>query len=116
MKFKSTQTILRTLLFIVGMLGLIMMFIKPKTPTGLVTAAEILLFIVSMTDFVKTLKLRKLGYPLIIIFYFVGLPIIDKFVHNKIPVIGFTVLGLILTIVFVYNDLIITDKEKNSLA
>ena len=63
----------------------------------------------------KTLKLRKLAYPLITIYFFVGLPIIERFIHNRVSIIGFAVLGLIITMVFIYEDLIITNKEKISL-
>jgi hypothetical protein len=83
---------------------------KFKSITMILT---LLLFIVSMSDYIKTKKLRKLAYPLIMIYFFVGMPIIERFIENKVLNIGFCVLGFIVTIIFVYNDLIINNKAKN---
>jgi hypothetical protein len=58
-------------------------------------------------------KLRKLAYPLIMIYFFVGMPIIERFVDNRNLSNGFAIIGCIITLIFVYNDLLITNKEKD---
>ncbi|MCB2300836.1 hypothetical protein [Clostridium tagluense] len=113
MKFKSITMILTLFLFILGISEFIMIFMKIRLPTIMVILSTILLFIISMSDYIKTKKLRKLAYPLIMIYFFVGMPIIERFIENKVLSIGFVVLGFIVTIIFVYNDLIINNKAKN---
>ena len=105
--------ILRILLFIIGATDLLFLFVRSSVPTTLSTITVILLFIASLSDFVITLKPRKLAYPISIIYFFIGTPIVEKFIHNHILIIGYTFLGLFITMIFLYNDLIITAKEKN---
>ncbi|SFD14527.1 hypothetical protein SAMN05421842_12156 [Clostridium uliginosum] len=85
---------------------------KLKSITMILT---ILLFIVSMSEFMRIRKLRKLAYPLIVIYFFMGLPIIGKFIHNRVLYMGVAVLSFVITMIFLYKDLIITNKEKNLL-
>jgi hypothetical protein len=89
-----------------------MIFMKLESIPMILT---LLLFIGSMSSFVKTGKPTKLAYPLIIIYFFVGMPIVGKFIHNTVVYMGFAVLSFVITIIFLYNDLIITNKGKNSL-
>ena len=112
MKFKLITRIVSILSFIVGTAGCVMIFKRVELPTMMVTTCGILLIIGSMSDFVTTRKLRKLVYPLIIIYFLVGLPIIEGFTENKVLAIGFALLGCVITIIFIYNDLIISSKEK----
>ena len=70
------------------------------------------LFIVSMSEFIKTGKLRKLAYPLIVIYFLVGMPIIERFIDNRVLLIGFAVLSFAISVIFIYKDLIITYNEK----
>ena len=112
-KLKSITMILEILLFIVGIAGCTMMFMGIKLPTTMVTIATTLLIISSTFDFIKTRKLRKVVYPLIIIYFFIGIPIVEKFIENEAILMGFVILGCVITIIFVYNDLITTKKEKN---
>ncbi|MGH4121632.1 MAG: hypothetical protein ACREV6_01645 [Clostridium sp.] len=79
------------------------------------TIIIITLFITSLSAFIRTQKLRKVAYPLIIIYLFVVLPIISKFIDNRGLSNSFAVLSAVIIVVFVYWDLIITDKEKNLL-
>ena len=37
----------------------------------------------------------------------------EKFIKNKAILIGFAILGCIITIIFIYKDSLITNKEKN---
>lgn len=115
MKLKSTTMILTMLLFAVGITEFIMILMKFKLPTTIKTIPIILLFSVGIFEFIETRKLRRLAYPLIIIYFFVGMPIIRDFICNRILYIGFTILGFVITIIFIYKDLVITNKEKNLL-
>lgn len=69
--------------------------------------------IASILEFMKTRKLRKLSYPLITIYFFVGIPLIDKVINNKMLSMCFTVLSFIITMVFLYNELKKNNEEKN---
>ncbi|MBU3092736.1 hypothetical protein KPL35_11685 [Clostridium sp. CF011] len=112
MKFKSITMILEILLFVVGVAGCTMMFMQMGLPTAMLTIITMLLIISSTFEFIKTQKLRKLVYPIITTYFFVGMPIIEKFTNNEVFFVGFAVLGCVITIIFVYKDLIITNKEK----
>jgi multisubunit Na+/H+ antiporter MnhG subunit len=106
MKLKSIPMILTLLLFIIGMYEFMMIFMKLELLTTMLTISTALLFIGSMSAFVRTAKPTKLAYPLIIIYFFVGMPIIGKFIHNTVLYMGFAVLSFVITIIFLYNDLI----------
>lgn len=73
----------------------------------------ILLVISSISEFMRTLKLKKLAGPLIMIYFLVGMPNIERITNNTIVQSGYVVLGCIGTIVFVYSELIISNKEKD---
>ncbi|BCZ45482.1 hypothetical protein psyc5s11_15490 [Clostridium gelidum] len=80
----------------------------------LITAIlTISLLIVSMSEFIRTRKLRKLAYPLITIYFLIGIPIIGKFINNGVLFICFTVLSFVITMIFLYNELKLNNKEKN---
>lgn len=70
------------------------------------------LFIVSMSEFIKTRKLRKLAYPLIVICFFLGIPIIGGFIDNRVHPIGFAVLSFAISMIFIYKDLITYNEKK----
>ncbi|MBW9158692.1 hypothetical protein LGL55_15610 [Clostridium tagluense] len=112
MKFKPITLILEILLFIVSVAGCIMLFMQLELPTAMLTITTLLLIIVSTFEFIKTRKLRKLVYPLIITYFLVGMPIVEKVTDNGGFFMGFAVLGCVITIIFTYKDLAITNKEK----
>lgn len=87
-----------------------MIFVKSKPITMIL---EILLVISSMSEFMRTRKLKKLTGPLIIIYFLVGMPNIGRITNNTIVHNGYVVFGCIATIVFVYSELIISNKEKD---
>ncbi|WP_434292049.1 hypothetical protein [Clostridium botulinum] len=58
-------------------------------------------------------KLRKLVYPLIVIYFLIVMPIIGEFIHNGVIHVEFALLGFVITIIFIYKDSIITSKENN---
>lgn len=113
MKLKSIPMMLTLILFIVSATGLIIMFMKLGSPTGIGTIATILLLICSMSEFVRTRKLQKLVYPLIVIYFLVILPIIGEFINNRVLYITFVVLSFVITMIFLYRELTIRNKEKN---
>jgi len=86
-----------------------MVFMTLKLITTILTFS---LFIVTMSEFIKTRKLRKLSYPLIVIYFLVGMPIIEGFIHNRVHHIWFAVLSFAVSMIFIYKDLIITYNEK----
>jgi len=112
MKLKSITRILEILLFIVGLAGFIMMIMKLEVPTTMILIIIILLVINSMSEFMKTRKLAKLAYPLIIIYSLVAMPIIANFINNKVLSFGFIILSFVITIIFIYSELIISNKEN----
>jgi len=59
-----------------------------------------------------TQKLRKLVYPLIIVYFLVGMRNIERVTDNIVLQFGYVALGLIITLIFVYWDLMITNREK----
>lgn len=112
MKSKSITTILEILLFIVSLAGFIMLLIKMKLPKTMVSISTILLVTVSMSAFIRTRKLRKLAYPLFTIYFLLAIPIIANSIDNKILSFSFTGLSFVITIIFIYSELIISSKEK----
>ena len=113
MKLKSITMIIEILLFILGLTGFIMMLMKLELPTTMVPIIIILLVITSMSEFMKTRKLVKLAYPLIIIYSLLAMPIIANFINNKVLSFGFILLSFVITIIFIYSDVIRSNKEKN---
>jgi len=71
------------------------------------------LLIGSMSEFIRTRKLRKLAYLLITIYFLIGIPVIWKFINNGVLFIGFAVLSFVITMIFLYNELKLSNKEKN---
>ncbi|WP_375293607.1 hypothetical protein [Clostridium estertheticum] len=112
MKLKSMTMLLTTFSFIIGIAGCMMILMKFEIPTVMIRIAIILLFIVSMAEFVSTRKLRKVVYPLIMIYFFVGMPFLESFIDNRVLNNGVAILGCVITVIFIYNDLMITNKEK----
>ena len=55
-----------------------MMFMKWQLPTAMLTIITMILIISSSFEFIKTQKLRKLVYPLIITYFLIGMPIIER--------------------------------------
>jgi hypothetical protein len=112
MKMKSMAMVLEIVLFIGGLAGFIMMIMKIELPTMMIPIIIILLVITSMSEFVKTRKFIKLAYPLIIIYSLLAMPIIANFIENKILSFGFIILSLVIIIIFIYNELLTSSKEK----
>lgn len=112
MKSKSLTSGLTILLFILGITEFIALFVKFQLPILLIIISRILLFIIIISLSIEIPKLRKLAYPIIIIFYFVGMPIIESFLHSKILYMGFSILSFVLVMIFIYKDFILTNKEK----
>ena len=112
MKVKSITMILEILIFIGGLAGLMMIFMKIELPTMMIPIIIILLVITSMSDFFKTRKLIKLAYPLIIIYSLVAMPIIADFIENEILSFGFIVLSFAVIMIYIYSELITSSKEK----
>jgi len=100
-------------LFAIGILEFVMMFMKIEIPIVLLRASTIFPIIASMFAFIEVRKIRKLAYPLIIIYFLIVIPFIGKVVGSKIIYMGITTISFIATIVFLYKDLIISNKEKN---
>ena len=112
MKYKSLTITLTILLFILGLTEFMLLFMKFQLPDILIIISRILLFTISMLVSIQIPKLRKLVYPIIILFYFVGMPIIESFLYSKSLYIGFSILSFVIVIIFIYKDLILTNKEK----
>ena len=73
----------------------------------------LLLFIVSMSEFVRIGKLQKLVYPLIVSYFLVVMPIIVEFIDNRVLYITFVILNFVIAMIFLYRELTISNKEKN---
>ncbi|WP_375372968.1 hypothetical protein [Clostridium estertheticum] len=112
MKLKSITMLLTKLSFIIGIAGCTMILMKFELPIVMIRISIILLFIVSMSEFISTGKLRKVVYPLIMIYFFVGMPLLEGFIDNRVFSNGAAIVGCIITVIFIYNDLRITNKEK----
>lgn len=115
MKFKLITIILEILLFSVGLAGIIMILMKVEIPTMMTPICTMLLVISSMSEFMRTRKLIKLAYPLIIIYSLVAMPIIANFIDNIILSFGFLALSLVIIMIFIYDELITSSKEKDLL-
>ena len=87
-----------------------MIFMKLKSIPMILT---LLLFIVSMFEFVRIGKLQKLVYPLIVIYFLVVMPIIVEFIDNRVLYITFVILNFVIAMIFLYRELTISNKEKN---
>jgi hypothetical protein len=112
MKVKSIAGIPEIILFIGGLAGLIMTFMKIELPTMMIPIITVLLVITSMSEFLKTRKLIKLSYPLIIIYSLGAMPVIADFIENKILSFGFIALSLVIIIIFIYSELLTSSNEK----
>ncbi|MGV8982063.1 hypothetical protein [Clostridium sp.] len=115
MKLRLITMILEILLFIVGLAGFIMILMKIELPTMMFPICTTLLIITSMSAFVRTRKLIKLAYPLFIIYFLLAMPIIADFIENKILSFGFVALSFVITMIFIYSELITSSKEKELL-
>ena len=73
----------------------------------------LLLFIVSMSEFVRIGKLQKLVYSLIVSYFLVVMPIIVEFIDNRVLYITFVILNFVIAMIFLYRELTISNKEKN---
>ncbi|MCB2359045.1 hypothetical protein [Clostridium estertheticum] len=111
-KLKSITMLLTKLSFIIGIAGCMMILMEFEIPTVMIRISIIFLFIVSMSEFISTRKLRKIGYPLIVIYFFVGMPFLESFIDNRVLSNGAAIVGCVITVIFVCNDLMITNKEK----
>ena len=112
MKSKSLIITLTILLFILALTEFMMLFMKFQLPDIMIIISRILLFTIIMSSYFKITKLRKLVYPIIIIFYFVVMPIIESFIYSKSLYMGFSILSFIIVMSFIYKDLMLTNKEK----
>lgn len=113
MKFKLRTMILNKLLFIAGIIGILAIFFDFKLTIKIETILSIFLIIGSMSEFIETLKLRKLIYPLIIIYFIIVMPIIDKFIDNRVLYVVLVILSLVNALIIIYNEVINTIKGKN---
>ncbi|AKA67775.1 hypothetical protein [Clostridium scatologenes] len=114
MKFKSIANILSMLAFIMSIAEVAAMLMRLELPEIIITIIIIFLFVASMSEFVETRKLRKLVYPIITIYFFIIMPFIGEFIHNKIQNIVFAVLSFFITMIFLYRELMLTSKEKGN--
>lgn len=113
MKFKLGTMIINKLLFIASIIGILAIFFDFKLSIKIETIISIFLIIGSMSEFIKTLKFRKLIYPLIITYFIIVMPIIDKFMDNRVLYIVLVILSLVSALIIIYNKVINTIKEKN---
>lgn len=72
----------------------------------------ILLGIVSCTDYIKTRKIRKLIYPLFWAYWFVVMPILEKFRISNAIMTLYIAVGCVATFLYGLWDINITFKEK----
>lgn len=114
MKSKSLTITLTILIFILGLTEFIMSIMKFQLPGILIIISRILLFSIIISLSIRLPKLRKLAYPIIIIFYFVGMPIIESLIYSKTLYIVFSILSFVIVMIFIYKDLMLTNKEKKS--
>lgn len=84
MKLKLATKMLSIISFMVGTAGCVMIFTKGEVPSMMVSLCTILLIMGCMSELITTRKLRKLGYPLIIIYFLVCLPIIERVMEKKL--------------------------------
>jgi len=117
-KFKSLMTSLSAFLFICGIAEFILLLLKSKS-SGAAIVMEVIciisivmFFIIDLLEFVGTRKIRKLAYPLITIYLFIGLPAISQYIYNKLLNLCLTIFSVIITMAFCYKDIIITKKEN----
>ena len=68
--------------------------------------------LLSLSDYIKTLKPYKLIYVLFWAYIFIGTPIVEKITSNSIIGLLHMVLGLIPMLIFIYWDVMKTNKEK----
>lgn len=117
MKFKSIIATLSTLLFICGIAEFILLLLKFKSPEianimkVIVVISIIIFFIIDIFEFLGTRKIRKLAYPLITIYLFIGLPVMSNYIYNKVLNICLIILSIIIIMVFCYKDIILTKRD-----
>lgn len=112
MKSKSLTISLTIFLFFLGITEFMTLFMKFQLPSIMIMISRILLFTIIMSSCFKITKLRKLAYPIIIIFYFMGMPIIQSFIYSKSLYMVFAIVSFIIVMIFIYKDLMLTNKEK----
>lgn len=105
MKFKSIEMMFLIIMFLFGIAQFMIMFMKMEVPKPMTTINILLLFICSMLEFIRVRKLKKLGYPLIMIYFLVWMPNMNKFTYNHVLHISFVILGFVITIIFLHSEL-----------
>lgn len=96
------------LVLIISSIEFLMLLINFNIQSVLVTISIILLIIISLVDGIEREKAKGLIYPLIVVYFLIGLPFIGNLVSNKIIYIGIAVVSFIATVIFIFYKVIST--------
>ncbi|MBW6410165.1 hypothetical protein [Clostridium weizhouense] len=103
---------LTIILFIVSIIEFFMLLINIKVPSIMLIISTILIFGITILEAIKTQVFKKLLYPLIAVYFLVAIPIIKGLISNNILFIAIVIASFIITMMFLYNDLLKLNKEK----
>ena len=103
---------LTIILFIVSIIEFFMLLINIKIPTMILIISTVLLFDITILEAIKTQVFKKLLYPLIAVYFLVAIPIIKGLISNNILFITIVIASFIITMMFLYNDLLKSNKGK----
>lgn len=113
MKLSLKEMILPFLLLTASTSAFIVKFINLHLYVFMITIVTILLFISSMTAFIKNPKLINLTYPLLAIYFLVVMPAIGSNIRNNALYIGISIISFIISIILIYYCLLSNIKNKS---
>ncbi|AOR25119.1 hypothetical protein [Clostridium taeniosporum] len=112
MKQKAFTRSLTMILFVISIIEFFMLLVNINVPSIAVMISTLLLFTIATLEAVKTQEFKKLLYPLIAVYFLLVIPIIEKLIYNNILFIAIVIASFIITMMFLYNNLLKSNKEK----
>ncbi|MBN1052376.1 hypothetical protein DV092_10050 [Clostridium botulinum] len=110
---KYNFTMLLTIsLFVIGIIEFLMLSINIKVPHTIVIISTTVLFCIGLSDAIKNRGFKTVLYPLIVCYFIVGIPIAGKLISNNALYITIVISSFIIAMMFLYNDLVKSNKEK----
>jgi len=111
MKYKPTAALL-IIACVISLVEIIMILMNFKVPSILVIITIILLVTASLIDGIRTEKAKGLIYPLIVVYFLIGLPFWGNIISNETIYIGIVIVSFIITIIVVFYKAFATNESK----
>lgn len=111
MKHKPTAVLL-IIACIISLVEILMILMNFEVPSILIIISIILLFTASLIDGIRTEKAKGLIYPLIVVYFLIGLPFLGSKISNKTIYIVIVIVSFIITVIFALYKALATNESK----